>query len=106
MADYATSLRGPVTLRCRSIDRIFLQAYVPKLQSVGLMCRFLCWPRKFFVPSSTAFGKIGDEDVARVHRFVANHDIPVVYFDREKTRRKEKIVKEEVARPFLEAAAN
>jgi hypothetical protein len=83
MADYATLLRDRVTLRCRSIDRIFLQAYVPKLQSVGLVCRFLRWQRKFFVPSSAAFGKIGDEYVAKVHRFAAEHDIPVVYFDRE-----------------------
>ena len=35
MADYATLLRDHVTLKCRSLDRIFLQAYVPKLQSVG-----------------------------------------------------------------------
>ena len=28
MADYATLLRDHVTLKCRSIDRIFLQAYV------------------------------------------------------------------------------
>jgi hypothetical protein len=31
MADYATLLRDHITLTCRSIDRIFLQAYVPKL---------------------------------------------------------------------------
>jgi hypothetical protein len=41
MADYATLLRDRVTLTCRSIDRIFLQAYVPKLQSVGQVCLFL-----------------------------------------------------------------
>jgi hypothetical protein len=35
MADYATLLRDHVTLQYRSIDRILLQAYVPKLQSVG-----------------------------------------------------------------------
>jgi hypothetical protein len=35
MADYATLLRDHVTLQYRSIDRIFLQADVPKLQSVG-----------------------------------------------------------------------
>ena len=33
MADYSTLLRDHVTLTCRSIDRIFLQAYVPKLQT-------------------------------------------------------------------------
>ena len=38
MADYATLLRDHVTLTCRSVDRIFLQAYVPKLQCVGGVC--------------------------------------------------------------------
>ena len=35
MTDYSTLLRDHVTLKYRSIDRIFLQAYLPKLQSVG-----------------------------------------------------------------------
>ena len=39
MADYATLLRDHITLTCRSIDRLFLQAYVPKLQSVGQVCQ-------------------------------------------------------------------
>ncbi len=30
MADYASLLQDHVTLTCRCIDRIFLQAYVPK----------------------------------------------------------------------------
>ncbi len=61
MADYASLVRDHVTLKCRSIDRIFLQAYVPKLQSVGEVCTFLGWPRKFPIPSSAAFGKIGEQ---------------------------------------------
>ena len=32
MPDYFTLLRDRVTLECRSVDRIFLQAYVPKLR--------------------------------------------------------------------------
>jgi hypothetical protein len=59
MADYASLLRDQVTLTCRSIDRIFLQAYVPKLQSVGMVCNFLCKQRGFAIRSSAAFGKIG-----------------------------------------------
>jgi hypothetical protein len=98
-------LRDRVSLTCRSIDRILLQGYVPKLQTVGLVCRFLRWQRKFFVPSSAAFKKIGDDYVARVHQFAADHDIPVVYFDKEKKKRKKKVAKEEVARPYMEAAA-
>ncbi len=35
MPDYFTLLGDRVTLQCPSIDRIFLQAYVPKLQTVG-----------------------------------------------------------------------
>ena len=46
MADYATLLREHVTLTCRSVDRIFLQAYVPKLQTVGWVCQFLRWQRQ------------------------------------------------------------
>ena len=59
MADYSTLLRDHVTLTCRSVDRIFLQAYVPKLQSVGWVCQFLRWQRGYPIPSSSAFGKIG-----------------------------------------------
>ena len=54
MADYATLLRDHVTLTCRSVDRIFLQAYVPKLQSVGGVCQFLYWQKGFGIPSSAA----------------------------------------------------
>jgi hypothetical protein len=39
MADYSTLLRDHVKLTCRSIDRIFLQAYVPKLQTVVWVSR-------------------------------------------------------------------
>ena len=48
---------------------VFLQGYVPKLQSVGQVCRFLRWQRRFPIPSSAAFGKIGDGYVKDVHRF-------------------------------------
>src|SRR5262252_8899092 len=66
MTDYGALLRGHVTLRCRSIDRIFLQAYVPKLQTVGKVCTFLRWQRKYPIPSSAALGKIGDVYVKAV----------------------------------------
>jgi hypothetical protein len=98
MADYGTLLRDHVTLRCRSIDRIFLQAYVPRLQAVGDVCTFLRWQRKFPIPSSAAFGRIGDEYVKAVYRFAEAHHIPVVHFKKGQN-------KEQTARPWLEAAA-
>src|SRR2546421_10329245 len=38
--DYATLLRDHVTLTCRSVDRLFLQAFVPQLQTPGWVARF------------------------------------------------------------------
>jgi hypothetical protein len=98
MADYGTLLRDRVTLQYRSIDRIFLQAYVPKLQSVGQVCTFLRWQRKFKIPSSAAFGQIGAAYVKAIHGFAEEHKIPVVHFKKGED-------KEEIARPYLEAAA-
>src|SRR5437870_5849098 len=98
MADYGTLLQDQVTLKCRSIDRIFLQAYVPTLQSVGQVCTFLRWQRKFKIPSSAAFGKIGDAYVKAIYRFAETHQIPVVHFKKGED-------KEKTAGPYLEAAA-
>ena len=98
MADYATLLRDHVTLKCRSIDRIFLQAYVPKLQSVGQVCIFLRWQHKFKIPSSAAFGKIGEQYVKAIHQFAEKHEIPIVHFEKGQD-------KEKMARPYIEAAA-
>src|SRR4029077_16062799 len=97
MADYATLLRDHVTLTCRSVDRIFLQAYVPKLQCVGGVCQFLYWQKGFGIPSSAAFGKIGDAYVAEVHRWAKKNEIPVRRFAKGEN-------KEQIARPLIEAA--
>jgi hypothetical protein len=72
---------------------MFLQAYVPRLQAVGEVCTFLRWQRKFPIPSSAAFGKIGQEYVKAVHRFAEANGIPVVYFKKGQN-------KEEVAGGF------
>jgi hypothetical protein len=98
MADYATLLRNHVTLTCRSVDRVFPQAYVPKLQTVGWVCQFLRWQRGYEIPSSAAFGKIGDAYVREVYRFAKVHGITVYRFAKGEN-------KESVARPLIEAAA-
>jgi hypothetical protein len=98
MADYATLLRDHITLSCRSIDRIFLQAYVPKLQSVGQVCQFLNRQRGFRIPSSAAFGQIGEAYVAAIHRWAQAEGIPIRYFAKGDN-------KEAIAEPLLRAAA-
>ena len=76
---------------------IFLQAYVPKLQSVGWVCQFLRWQRGYEIPSSAAFGKIGDAYAAEVHRWAKAHGVPVRRFAKGES-------KEVIARPLIEAA--
>lgn len=98
MANYATVLRKHVTLKCRSLDRLFLQGYVPKLQSVGQVCKFLRWQRGFPIPSSAAFGRIGDRYTREIEKFAEKQGIPLVHFKKGDT-------KEDIARPYLEAAA-
>ena len=44
MAGYSALLRDRVTLAVRSVDRIFLQGYVPHLQTAGWCARFLREP--------------------------------------------------------------
>lgn len=97
MADYATLLRDHVTLTCRSVDRFFLQGYVPQLQTVGQVCQFLRWQRHVPIPSSAAFGKIGAAYVQQIHRFAEANGIPVVHFKKGES-------KEAEARPLIDAA--
>ena len=98
MADYGMLLRDHVALKCRSLDRIFLQAYVPKLQSVGQVCIFLRWQRHVRIPSSAAFGQTGAAYEKAIREFARDNGIPIVRFAKGQD-------KEKTARPFIEAAA-
>lgn len=98
MADYGTLLRDHVTLKCRSIDRVFLQAYQPNLMTEGLVCRYLVHQKGIRIPSSAVFGKIGRAYVKSINQFAKKHGVPVVKFEKGQN-------KEEIARPFIEAAA-
>ncbi len=86
MTDYATLLRDHTTLTCRSVDRIFLQAYVPTLQSPGQVARFLL-QRGYPYPSSAALGKIGEKYLADIKRWVKAEGVPVPTSRRARRRR-------------------
>jgi len=96
VATIRSLLRDRVTLQVRSVDRLFLQAYVPKLMSEGLLIRFLL-DRGFPIPSPALLGKIGAGYVRAIERFASRNEIPVVRFQRRES-------KEEVARPYFEQA--
>ncbi len=96
MATIRSLLRDRVTLRVRSVDRIYLQAYVPRLMSEGLLIRFLL-DRGFTIPSPALLGRIGAGYVRAIERFASRNQIPVVRFQRRES-------KEELARPYFERA--
>lgn len=97
MATIRSLLRDRVTLQVRSVDRIFLQGYVPKLTSEGMVVRFLL-DRGFPIPSPSLLGEIGRRYVAEIERFAAEREIPLIRFARRES-------KEERVRPYIEAAA-
>jgi hypothetical protein len=96
MATIASLLRDRVKLQVRSVDRIFLQGYLPKLQSEGQVVRFLL-DRGFPIPSPAALGKISQSYVRAINRFAAKHKVPVVHF-------KKGEVKEQTARRYMRKA--
>ncbi len=58
MATIASLLRDHVTLQVRSVDRLFLQAYVARLMTSFQVVRFLL-DRGNPIPSPALLGKLG-----------------------------------------------
>ena len=98
MATISCLLADHVTLRVRSVDRIFLAGYVPGLQCDGQLVRFLLDRVGGNLPSPAILGRIGRGYVEAVDRFALDNEIPVVRFARG-------ACKEDVARPYLQRAA-
>jgi hypothetical protein len=97
VATISSLLADHVTLRVRSVDRIFLAGYVPRLQCGGQLVRFLLDRVGGNIPSPAILGRIGRGYVEAVDRFALDNEIPVVRFAKGER-------KEDVARPFLHAA--
>jgi hypothetical protein len=96
MATIASLLRERVSLQVNSVDRIFLAGYIPKLQSEGMLVRFLL-DRGFQIPSPALLGKNGSAYVRAIERFAKRHRVPVVHFKPGES-------KELTARRFMQAA--
>lgn len=93
----AEVLDGHVTLAVDCFDRLYLNGYVPGLQSPGGVVRFLHDHRGNPVPSPALFTPIGDGFRRAVKRFAQATGLPVVRF----TGRERKL---DVMRPHLDAA--
>jgi hypothetical protein len=96
VATIASLLRDHVTLQVRSVDRLFLQAYVPKLMTPFQVVRFLL-DRGNPIPSPALLGKIGRAYIAAIDRFAEDNEIPVVRFAKGES-------KEQIARGYFRAA--
>ena len=87
---------GHVSLDIEGFDRIYLNGWVPALQTSGQVAGWLGW-RGFPIASPAALGKISQGFRAAVRRYADSNDIPWVVF-----RKGDR--KLDVMRPYLDAA--
>jgi hypothetical protein len=87
-------LDGHVKLDIECLDRIYLNAYVPILQSSGQVVAFLTQHLGFPFPSPALFDKIGQRFRRAVTSFAEANDIPWIKFGKD-------VRKLEVMRPYL-----
>jgi hypothetical protein len=77
----ADIIRRHVSLEVRCIDRMYLHAYMPKLQTSGGLCYFLRDYLGHPIPSPALFKPMHDRFTTAVERFITHHAIPVVRFE-------------------------
>src|SRR5262245_30491044 len=96
MPNVETVLRDHVTLNVDCIDRIYLNAFVPRLQRPENLWWFLTKHRGWPVVSPVLLKRLSDEFIARIHGFAKRNNVPIVKF--EKGARKEDVAQEHLAR--------
>ena len=73
-------LDGHVALSVDCIDRLYLNAYVPKLQVGGQVVTFLTEHLGFPIPSPALLEKIGNRFRREVKAFAAEHEVPILFY--------------------------
>ena len=87
-----------VSLEIEGFDRIYLNGWVPALQTSGQVAGWLHW-RGFPIASPAALGRNSQAFRAAVRRYAQDNDVPWVTF-----RKGDR--KLDVIRPYLESAEN
>ncbi|MCL4517070.1 MAG: hypothetical protein M1379_16025 [Firmicutes bacterium] len=82
MPTVAELLKDHVTLEVECIDRIYLNGYIPSLQTGGNLVTFLTKHREQPIPSPALLGKISEEFRADVKQFATENSIPIIEFKR------------------------
>ena len=91
-------LDGHAALDIECLDRVYLNAYVPVLQSSGQVVAFMTQHLGLPIPSPAIFDKIGQRFRRAVASFADANDIPWVRFAKEDR-------KADVMRPYLDRQA-
>ncbi len=76
----STVLKHHVTLETEGIDRMYLNAYIPQLQSEGGVVGFFCRHRGALVASSALMAPISAAFVRAIEEFVTTQHVPLVAF--------------------------
>jgi hypothetical protein len=96
-------LEGHVTLEVECVDRLYLNAYVPRLQVGGQVVAFLTGHLGNRVPSPVLFERIGSRFRREVKAFAAKRGIPVLRLKKPDRSRWDDRKLDHV-RPYLERA--
>jgi hypothetical protein len=80
METIAELLRDHVTLEVECIDRLYLNGYMPKVQTGGHLVTLLMEHFGMRIPSPAILGRITQRYVQAIKTFAAEQDIPVVHF--------------------------
>ena len=78
MPNINTLIRDHVSLSIRCVDRLYINGYVPTLQTSGQPCYFLSDHLGFPIPSSALFAPLRKRLADDVRDFAASGRIPVV----------------------------
>jgi hypothetical protein len=89
-------IRDHVTLSIRCLDRLYLHAYMPKLQTSGGLCYFLRDHLGHPIPSPALFTPMLDRFVRAIKTYASTHAVPLIAFER--GQRKDDIVADYRAR--------
>lgn len=95
-ASVAEIIRDRVTLEVESIDRMYLNLYVPQLQRDLGVVGFIKYHLDQPIPSTAVVARISKQFVADVRRYAEEQGVPLISF--EKGQRKEDVAKEHLAR--------
>jgi hypothetical protein len=88
----AEIIREHVTLEVEGIDRMYLNAYVPGLQSEGGLVHFVRNPPEFPIASTAVIAPMSDRFVRAIEAFAKSHHLDLMAF--EKGQRKDDVAKD------------